>query len=111
MTKKNTASSEPIVKKTRKKRGPYKKKSKVVAISAKKPSKKIIVGDVIVTNLTNHFANIIDGAIAEKRRLVKSKEYKNKKGKKNKYVINPDGSIKSGKKSNSGKNIINVHYN
>ena len=68
MTKITLESTEPIIKKPRKKRGPYKKKTKTVAISAKKPKKtkqenKTIVGDFIVTNLNQHFSNIIDGAL------------------------------------------------
>jgi hypothetical protein len=113
MTKITLESTEPIIKKPRKKRGPYKKKTKTVAISAKKPKKtkqenKTIVGDFIVTNLNQHFSNIIDGAMSEKRRLVKSDKYKNKKLK---YTLGSDGSLKVGKKSTSDKNTVIVHYN
>ena len=87
----------------------------ISANEEKKPKKskqndKTITGDAIVTNLTQHFTTIIDGAIAEKRRLVKTKDYKNKKGKKVKYVLN-NGSLKVGKKADKGKNAVNVHYN
>lgn len=116
MTKKNIDSSEPIVKKPRKKRGTYKKKSKAVSISANTPKKakqenKTITDDAIITNLTQHFSNIISGGMAEKRRLVKAKDFKNKKNKKIKYVVQNDGSIKIGKKADSGKNTVTVHYN
>ena len=103
-TKKATKkTSKKVTKKTSKR---FSKKD----ITISKQDKKITIeGNWIIPNIFKHFTTLMSEGIAEKRRLIKEKKFKQNKNKKLRYKLN-DGKLKRAKKNDKGKEIVNVYY-
>ena len=75
-----------------------------------KPDKsKTMEGNWIV-NIAAHFTKVITAGIAEKRLLVKDKQFDKEKKKNLRYVLQPNGKFKKAKKTDKGKDLVNVYF-
>ena len=75
----------------------------------KKQKKKELKGNWVLSNISEHFTNVIGAGMAQKRKLIKQK--RSTRNKPLRYILKSDGKFKRAKKTDNDKNLIHFRYN